>query len=65
MGDLTKIDGGGKPDEIRDAIRNMREHLPEFIERVQLIAKVQRAKFVALKQEGFTDEQALQLCKDV
>lgn len=35
----------------------------EMIELQPMFAKILRAKFIALKREGFTDEQALELCK--
>ena len=63
--DLTTMTGGGKPDELKNAIRTLRGNMPEFIEHAQLVAQIQRAKFLALLKEGFTPEQALLLCRDV
>lgn len=44
-------------------VRDLREQMPMQIEMEQLMAKVRRAKFLALVAEGFTEGQALELCK--
>ena len=41
----------------------MRENLAAHIEISQLSTKVSRAKYLALVAEGFTEQQALELCK--
>ncbi len=45
------------------SIRNLRENLPALMELKQIDAKLARVKFLALVQEGFTEQQALELCK--
>lgn len=44
-------------------VREMRENLPAHIEFEQLRARVIREKFSALVKNGFTETQALELCK--
>lgn len=60
---LTSIKGGGKPDVTADALRSMRENMDKLIEFHEIDAKVKRAKFNALLREGFSESQALELCK--
>lgn len=45
------------------AVKNMRENLISILEYNKLNAKVIRAKYLALLENGFTEEQAIQLCK--
>nr|WP_315467138.1 hypothetical protein [uncultured Undibacterium sp.] len=44
-------------------VREMRENLPAHIEFEQLSARVAREKYLALVKNGFTETQALELCK--
>lgn len=63
--DLIPFDGGGNVDEMKDAIRKMKKMLPEWIEYHQIAAKIQKAKFDALLEEGFSEAQAIELCKGI
>ena len=54
-----------QPDAAREALRNAQQMLPLMIDFVQLEAKVTRAKYLALVNEGFDKEEALFLCKSV
>ncbi len=49
--------------EMRIALLNMREGFALHVEAVQMDAKLKRAKFLALVNEGFTDQQAIELTK--
>ncbi len=60
---LIKITGGHKPDITKNALREFRAKMELTIEYVGLMAKLTRSKFDALKKEGFTDAQALELSK--
>jgi hypothetical protein len=53
----------GKKDDVRASLELLKRELPNFIEHASLIAKFKHAYFVALVGEGFTHEQALELCK--
>ncbi|MGX9145936.1 hypothetical protein [Mesorhizobium sp. 128a] len=48
--------------EMRAAGDSLRRQLPEMIANVQAIAKLRRAAYLAYIEEGFTEDQALQLC---
>jgi hypothetical protein len=52
-------------DKVRLAVlvREMRENLAAHIEFAQLDAKIKRAKYLALVTEGFSEAEALILCK--
>ena len=45
------------------AVKQLRDNLPALMEVEVLNARVTRAKYIALCNEGFTSEQALELCK--
>lgn len=45
------------------AIREIQEALPVIIEGQKALAQATRARYLALVVEGFTPEQALELCK--
>jgi hypothetical protein len=62
-GDGPKVVDIGIPDEFRAAIDQFRRKLPEMLEHAQLQAKVRRASYLAYVAEGFTEAQALELCK--
>lgn len=44
-------------------VRDMRDNIAAHIEYSQIQARITRAKYLALVKEGFTEAQALQLCK--
>lgn len=44
-------------------VRKMREQMPAEIELAQLMARITRAKYLSLVDQGFTEAQALMLCK--
>lgn len=50
-------------DKLRAAVEEMRRTLPLLTEYHQLDAKIKRAKYDALLAEGFSPNQALELCK--
>ncbi|POF95113.1 hypothetical protein BGP83_11105 [Pseudomonas putida] len=41
----------------------LRRNMPEQIEAMQLMAKIRRAQYLALVAEGFTEAQAIEICK--
>lgn len=50
-------------DEYAQIVRRYREHAPMVIDAIILQAPLLRAKFNALVKEGFTEAQALELCR--
>ena len=48
-------------DELLAAFENIKRVLPEMFYMQKEIAKMQRARYVALVKEGFDNEQALEL----
>ena len=49
--------------DFAQAIKHMRENMLAMLEFENLNAKRLRKKFLALQAEGFTVDQALELCK--
>lgn len=49
--------------ELARFVAMMRANLPAHLEFAELAAKLTHKKYAALVKEGFTPEQALQLCK--
>lgn len=44
-------------------IENLKRQMPYLIEYVTIAARLHRASYEAHKKQGFTDEEALELCK--
>lgn len=51
------------PEEAANLIRTMRGNSDFIIQAISIQAPLLRAKFNALVKEGFTETQALELCK--
>jgi len=49
--------------ELAQAVKNLRDNLPAFLELAKLQAVQMRAKYLALIDAGFDAAQALELCK--
>lgn len=62
---IRVLEGGKTPNLTADALRQLRANRLALLEHVVLMAELQKAKFDALKSNGFTDAQALDLCKNV
>lgn len=50
-------------DQLQIELRAMRATIPIRVEVEQMEAEVIRAKFNALVKQGFTEDQAIQLCR--
>lgn len=48
---------------MRGHVEQLKRCIPEQIEAAQLMAKIRRAQYLALVAEGFTEAQALEICK--
>lgn len=48
--------------QLAQAVRDTRENMPAILESITLSARLAKAKYDALMKEGFTAEQALELC---
>lgn len=49
--------------ELESLVRSLRNNIELHIELNTMMTRVTRAKYEALRAEGFTDSQALVLCK--
>lgn len=63
MSNLVPIEGTGKQDKLRDSLRQLEQDLPALIEIQKFSVRMTREKFKCLLAEGFTEAQALELCK--
>ncbi len=61
---LTMLPGGGKPNEMKEAIKQLRSAMPDLIEHMKLMAELTKAKYDTLIEQGFTPEQAIELSKN-
>ena len=63
MDNISLIQGGGEKNLGEEHVRELEKTYPTLLKQITWLAKLTRARFDAFKAEGFTDEQALQLCK--
>jgi hypothetical protein len=62
---IHPIFGGSNIDANKQAVKDLLDILPERIKLLAIIAKMHKAKYDALIDEGFSKDQALELCKSV
>lgn len=60
---LRVLPGNATPSINKEQIRKMKEDLPLMKEYLQLAAELTKAKYEALKAQGFTPAEALELSK--
>jgi len=63
MANIKLLKGGGSPDELKQALREVKASLSDYIEYIKIDAQIRREKFNALVKQGFTEDQAVELCK--
>lgn len=51
------------PNQIHGEVEKFQRNTPHLIQHVRAMAKIRRASYLALVEEGFTEAQALELCK--
>ena len=49
--------------EIAQQIKQARENMPAYIDMVKMQAQMTRIRYLALVAEGFSEVQAIELCK--
>lgn len=62
MTDLISLPTGNLT-EMQQLLVTIKEELPSHLELQEINAKILWAKYESLMEEGFTDIQALELCK--
>lgn len=63
MINVTSIAGGSVPDKARDELRKLQANLQVILDSQEIFAQITRSKFDSLIAQGFTPDQALELCK--
>ena len=64
MDDIKVVDIGIK-NEMKAASEELKRTLPEMLENLTLVAQLRRASYKAHLEEGFTESEALELCKSL
>ena len=62
---LVSINGKGERNKYKEALRVLKKELGDFIEMQEMASEARYAKFNALKKAGFSEQQALELCKSI
>ncbi len=60
--DLNVVHVTVPPSELAKALGEYKKSLPAMMEYNRISAKLWRAKYLALRDEGFTSVEAIQLC---
>lgn len=60
---MTKVVHISAGDPLQASVEELKRRLPLFAEHLALVAQYKRAYYLSLTREGFTKEEALELCK--
>lgn len=64
MANVISVDGSKKDGvQVQNAIAELRNQLPLILEIAKLKSEYQKERMVAMKREGFTEEQAIEVIK--
>lgn len=62
---LNLIPGENEKNAMKEFLRTWENNLEDYLKAQTLQAKLIKSRYDALIQEGFTTEQALELCKNM
>lgn len=65
MDDKIRILDLGDKNEMRAALEQLKRSLPVWKEQAAVIAEIRKASYDAHIEQGFTPDQALELCKSM
>lgn len=54
---------GSETPNLGNALQQMKNNLPDLLEYVVLVARIKKGAYAAYIKEGFTEKEALELCK--
>lgn len=63
MSNLHVLNGNAKNDDLKKVLRQLRESLPTHMAIQEELARLTKNKYEVLLKQGFTEQQALELCK--
>ena len=65
MSKKDELDQARENVNMKELVAQCMDQLPQQIAFQQYLAKLQRARFEELVKEGFSEAQAVELCKDI
>lgn len=63
LADVSAAKAAEKDSDRRKVLEKLQRDIPDIIASQAMLAQITRAKYISLLGEGFTPEQALELCK--
>jgi len=62
-GKVSLLPGIPEPNKMRDELKKLNNSFSFYTEYLKIAAKLTRVKYLALKKQGFTEKQAIELSK--